>query len=67
MLGCNHDLCLECAAKVFDSKQNQYAKDNNGIQCSLCKKITQLDQSSIYELEKIVIQYKIQEETEIMD
>lgn len=63
MLSCSHDLCLDCAAQVFDSPENSQAREKSGIQCPQCRQVTQLDQSSIYELEKILIEMKINKET----
>ena len=66
MLSCNHDLCLHCAAVVFGSAWNSSSRlvqvncmyfydDLKEIKCTICSEVTQLDESSINELEKITI------------
>ncbi|KRX06085.1 hypothetical protein PPERSA_09697 [Pseudocohnilembus persalinus] len=54
MLACNHDLCLQCAASSYYQEHDQQFKQNY-LTCTICKEITHLDHSSVYELEKIAI------------
>ncbi|CAD8147049.1 unnamed protein product [Paramecium octaurelia] len=51
MLTCNHDLCLDCAAKSFSNQQAK--KHKKFFVCDICQVNTELDSNSIYELEKI--------------
>lgn len=53
MLTCNHDLCLICSAKNFQKEMQKKGKNANAICCELCGAATVLDESSIYELQKI--------------
>ena len=53
MLACNHDVCLQCAAKYFQKITN--SQHNNTYVCGICGIQTHLDHSSVYELEKIVL------------
>ena len=38
MLECSHDLCLECASKIY-----AYQKNKLQIKCLICSEITILD------------------------
>ncbi|CAD8054725.1 unnamed protein product [Paramecium primaurelia] len=68
MLTCNHDLCLDCAAKSFSTQQ---AKKNKKVQqfeniikffvCDICQLKTELDSNSVYELEKIHLAQTLQD------
>ena len=43
MLACNHDLCLTCAATIYNSIENKQAKASNSLKCLVCGVATQLD------------------------
>jgi hypothetical protein len=60
MLACGHDLCLGCAAQVYCGRNPSTKKVGNpcllqDFICDLCNTATDLDASSVYELEKIHI------------
>ena len=55
ILSCRHNLCLSCAAKIFQKTQTKRSKEDNSYICSICNTETPLDRSTVYELEKIII------------
>eukprot|EP00828_Plagiopyla_frontata_P004391 TRINITY_DN11570_c0_g1_i1.p1 TRINITY_DN11570_c0_g1~~TRINITY_DN11570_c0_g1_i1.p1 ORF type:complete len:274 (-),score=38.78 TRINITY_DN11570_c0_g1_i1:46-867(-) len=61
MLTCNHDLCLLCAATVFTAPENSIPRSNNELRCEQCGSLTQLDSSSIFELEKLMPQTRMRQ------
>ncbi|KAL4468677.1 hypothetical protein ABPG74_005180 [Tetrahymena malaccensis] len=56
-LQCGHDLCLSCSSLQY--YKFSYKKKN--FTCQICGKITPLDHSSIYELEKLIISHPPEE------
>ncbi|CAD8147852.1 unnamed protein product [Paramecium pentaurelia] len=59
MLTCNHDLCLDCAAKSFSIQQAK--KNKKFFVCDICQLKTELDSNSVYELEKIHLAQTLQD------
>ncbi|KAL4506474.1 hypothetical protein ABPG72_000045 [Tetrahymena utriculariae] len=58
MLSCDHDLCLNCAAQIFVSENLQ--TDSRLLTCLECGQSTELDQSSVLELQRINVELQIQ-------
>ncbi|KAL4460002.1 hypothetical protein ABPG74_003528 [Tetrahymena malaccensis] len=58
MLSCDHDLCLNCAAIIFVSENLQ--TDSRLLTCLECGQSTELDQSSVFELQRINVELQIQ-------
>ena len=48
VLGCNHSLCLNCAAKSLTRDEKYY--NHKYIKCDLCQKLTSIEQQTLNEI-----------------
>ncbi|KAL4500547.1 hypothetical protein ABPG72_002971 [Tetrahymena utriculariae] len=56
-LQCGHDLCLSCSSLQY----YKFSFQKKNFTCQICGKVTPLDHSSIYELEKLIISHPPEE------
>ena len=51
MLSCDHNLCMNCAAKYLNQNSNQFSNpDNQNIICELCGSKTEIDSQTAQEI-----------------